>query len=38
MTAAHDGRTRAEQMHADAYFQKPVDFEVLLGAVRAHAR
>jgi CheY-like chemotaxis protein len=36
MTAAHDGRARAERLHADAYFQKPVDFEELLQAVRVH--
>jgi DNA-binding response OmpR family regulator len=34
MTAAHDGRDRAARIHADAYFQKPVDFDLLLGAVR----
>jgi CheY-like chemotaxis protein len=38
MTAAHDGRDRAQRLHADAYFQKPVDFDRLLGAVREHAR
>lgn len=38
MTAAHDGRDRALRIQADAYFQKPVDFERLLGAVREHAR
>jgi CheY-like chemotaxis protein len=38
MTAAHDGRVRAERLQADAYFQKPVDFERLVGAVRRHAR
>ena len=38
MTAAHDGRDRASRIRADAYFQKPVDFERLLGAVREHAR
>jgi CheY-like chemotaxis protein len=38
MTAAHDGRVRAERLHAQAYFQKPVDFETLIGAVRLHAR
>ena len=37
MTAAHDGRERAARLHADAYFQKPVDFERLLGAVREHS-
>jgi CheY-like chemotaxis protein len=38
MTAAHDGRERAARMHADAYFQKPLDFDSLLGAVRERAR
>ncbi len=38
MTAAHDGRDRANRIQADAYFQKPVDFDRLLGAVREHAR
>jgi CheY-like chemotaxis protein len=37
MTAAHDGRERAARLRADAYFQKPVDFERLVGAVREHA-
>ena len=37
MTAAHDGGERAALLHAQAYFQKPVDFEQLLGAVREHA-
>ena len=37
MTAAHDGSTRAARLNADAYFQKPVDFERLLGAVHKHA-
>jgi CheY-like chemotaxis protein len=37
MTAAHDGRDRAARLQADAYFQKPVDFDRLLGAVHAHA-
>ena len=36
MTAAHDGKERAERLHADEYFQKPVDFELLLNAVRSH--
>jgi DNA-binding response OmpR family regulator len=36
MTAAHDGEERAERLHADDYFQKPVDFEGLLTAVRSH--
>lgn len=35
MTAAHDGRARAEQLHADEYFQKPLDFERLITSVRA---
>ncbi len=34
MSAAHDGRERCERMHANLYFQKPVDFDRLLGAVR----
>ncbi len=34
MTAAHDGRDRAQRLQADAYFQKPLDFDRLLGAVR----
>ena len=38
MTAAHDGRERAERMHADEYFQKPLDFDRLLGAVRERTR
>lgn len=38
MTAAHDGRARAERLHADEYFQKPVDFDQLITAVRAHAK
>ena len=29
-------RSRAERLHADEYFQKPVDFELLLSAVRSH--
>jgi len=36
MTAAHDGRTRAERIQADEYFQKPLDFDRLLTVVRAH--
>jgi CheY-like chemotaxis protein len=36
MTAAHDGRERAARLHADEFFQKPVDFEELLSAVRSH--
>jgi CheY-like chemotaxis protein len=38
MTAAHDGPARADRLQANAFFQKPVDFERLLGAVRQHAR
>jgi CheY-like chemotaxis protein len=38
MTAAHDGRARAERIHCDAYFQKPVDFDRLLGALREHLK
>ena len=34
MSAAHDGRVRCERMRAAEYFQKPVDFDRLLGAVR----
>ena len=34
MTAAHDGPQRAEKMHASQYFQKPVDFDRLISAVR----
>jgi CheY-like chemotaxis protein len=36
MTAAHDGVARAARLRADAYFQKPVDFDLLVGAVRQH--
>jgi CheY-like chemotaxis protein len=35
MTAAHDGRARAERIQADDYFQKPLDFDQLLTVVRA---
>ena len=38
MTAAHDGRDRAARINADAYFQKPVDFERLVGAVRDYVQ
>ena len=38
MTAAHDGRERAERLRADEYFQKPVDFDRLIDAVRERAR
>jgi CheY-like chemotaxis protein len=38
MTAAHDGRDRAKRIRADVYFQKPVDFDRLLDAVREHVR
>jgi two-component system, chemotaxis family, chemotaxis protein CheY len=34
ITAAHDGKDRARRIRAAAYFQKPVDFDRLLGAVR----
>jgi len=34
LTAAHDGRSRAERLRADRYFQKPVDFEGLIAAVQ----
>ena len=37
MTAAHDGRARAERLHVDEYFQKPLDFDQLLTVVRARA-
>src|SRR5688572_9539676 len=37
MTAAHDGRARAERIRADQYFQKPIDFDELLTVVRAKA-
>jgi CheY-like chemotaxis protein len=37
MTAAHDGRARAERIRADRYFQKPLDFDELLSVVRAKA-
>ena len=37
ITAAHDGRARAERIHADEYFQKPLDFDQLLTVVRARA-
>ena len=36
MTAAHDGRARADRLRAQAYFQKPLDFDQLIGAVREH--
>ncbi len=38
MTAAHDGRERAQRLRADDYFQKPLDFEQLMSVVRAHVR
>lgn len=38
MTAAHDGPQRAKRMHATQYFQKPVDFDELISAVRQLAR
>ena len=34
MTAAHDGAARAERIHADEFFQKPLDFEELISVVR----
>ena len=34
MTAAHDGAVRAERIHADEFFQKPIDFEALMSVVR----
>jgi CheY-like chemotaxis protein len=37
MTAAHDGRARAERIRADAYLQKPLDYDQLLTVVRARA-
>jgi CheY-like chemotaxis protein len=37
MTAAHDGPQRAERLKAARYFQKPVDFDRLITAVRALA-
>lgn len=37
MTAAHDGRERAARLRAAEYFQKPVDFDHLLGKVRQYA-
>jgi CheY-like chemotaxis protein len=36
MTAAHDGKARAARLRVDKFFQKPVDFEELLTAVRSH--
>jgi CheY-like chemotaxis protein len=38
MTAAHDGSSRAARIHADAFFQKPIDFQELIDAVREHTR
>ena len=38
MTAAHDGRERAMRLHADDYFQKPLDFEHLMSVVRERVR
>ena len=34
MTAAHDGPQRAARLNAAQYFQKPVDFDRLISAVR----
>jgi len=38
MTAAHDGLQRAERLRATQFFQKPVDFDRLITAVRELAR
>ena len=38
LTAVHDADAAAQRLHADAYFQKPIDIELLLAAVRQHAR
>jgi CheY-like chemotaxis protein len=38
MTAAHDGKARAARLCVDRFFQKPVDFEELLTAVRTHCQ
>jgi CheY-like chemotaxis protein len=38
MTAAHDGPQRAARLHVAQYFQKPVDFERLIVAVRELAQ
>jgi twitching motility two-component system response regulator PilH len=38
MTAAHDGRERAMRLHADDYFQKPLDFDQLMSVVRERVR
>jgi CheY-like chemotaxis protein len=38
MTAAHDGPQRARSIHATEYFQKPVDFDRLITAVRELSR
>jgi CheY-like chemotaxis protein len=37
MTAAHDATTRAERLALDVCFQKPLDFDELLAAVRTRA-
>ena len=34
MTAAHDGSQRAQKLRATQYFQKPVNFDDLITAVR----
>lgn len=34
MTAAHDGPQRAQRLNATQYFQKPVNFDDLITAVR----
>jgi len=38
MTAAHDGPQRAARLNAAQYFQKPVDFDRLITAVRQLAQ
>ena len=38
MTAAHDGLQRAQRLRATQFFQKPVDFDRLITAVRELAR
>jgi CheY-like chemotaxis protein len=37
MTAAHDSRSRAAEIAADAYIAKPFDLDHLLDIVRRHA-
>lgn len=38
MTAAHDGPQRAKRIRATQFFQKPVDFDELISAVRQLAQ